>query len=354
MADGPLFVFCDTNAAAWDGHLFQKRSGLQLIALLRAKKGKLVVPEVMRGEYVKQYGRTSEDARQKAVVSAQRLQTLCGINLIELIPRDRFWEDRALELLTRLDDVIHAVPTTDALMVAAGQRSINEVPPTSKSDHGFKDCLIWESLMTLPPGSELVFLSRDKTAFFVKQSLAPNLAADAAERGIIISPVIGQDDLLEKAVGMLRERFADFDALMPEEPQLISHPLVTVSRGPANAEPLLPSNKTLESLELPSTDGPRESLDLMLTRALAPLRANDLQALGFVSFLGSTPKGAVTKMLEAIGMNAAEAKNALERLTLAGLIQDTGHHFLAIDSELSRTSAAYAEASVIKASGLGA
>lgn len=354
MADGPLFVFCDTNAAAWDGHLFQKRSGLQLIALLRAKNAKLVIPDVVRGEYVKQYGKTSEQAQQNAVASAQRLQTLCGINLVELIPRDRFWEGRAVELLNRLEDVIHVVPTTDALMVAAGQRSIDGVPPTSKSDHGFKDCLIWESLLTLPTGSEVIFLSRDTTAFFTKQLLAPSLVADAAKRGITITaPPIGKGDLLDQAVAILRERFADLEALMPEEPQLVSHPLVAISRTPAQVEPLLPSDDVQVSPALPHAHAARESLDLLLTSALAPLHVNDLQALGFVSFLGSTPKGAIVDMLKETGMNAAQAKNALDRLALAGLIQDTGNYFIAPESDLSRAAAAYAEESVVKASGLG-
>ena len=48
MADGrQLYVLCDTNAAVRDAHLFRKKGGPFLIAMLRAKKAKLLVPEVL-------------------------------------------------------------------------------------------------------------------------------------------------------------------------------------------------------------------------------------------------------------------------------------------------------------------
>ena len=164
--DRQLYVLCDTNAAVRDAHLFRKKGGPLLVAMLRAKKAKLLVPEVLRMEYITQFIEAGNAALQKATAELDRLKTSCGYDISGLLPKPQFGEAQALDILAQLEDVIHPIPTTPELKVAAADRSINGDRPTSKTDHGYKDCLIWESLLTLPRGSEVMLLSRDKAAFF--------------------------------------------------------------------------------------------------------------------------------------------------------------------------------------------
>ena len=155
--------------------------------MLRAKKAKLLVPEVLRMEYITQFIQAGDDALQKATKELDKLKTFCGYDMGGFLPRSQFGEAQALEILAQLEDVIHVIPTTPKLKVAAADRSINGIRPTSKTDHGYKDCLIWESLLTLPEGSEVLLLSRDEAAFFDRGVLAPNLKKEAEERGLLLT-----------------------------------------------------------------------------------------------------------------------------------------------------------------------
>ena len=67
--DRQLYVLCDTNAAARDAHLFRKKGGPILVAMLRAKKAKLVMPEVLRMEYINPVSYTHLDVYKRQRVS---------------------------------------------------------------------------------------------------------------------------------------------------------------------------------------------------------------------------------------------------------------------------------------------
>ena len=110
--DGQLYVLCDTNVGARDAHLFRKKGGPLLIDMLRAKKAKLLMPEVLRMEYIKQFTLAGDEALSKAVKELDRLKTLCGYDLFGLLPKSQFGEAQALEILEQLEDIIHFIPTT--------------------------------------------------------------------------------------------------------------------------------------------------------------------------------------------------------------------------------------------------
>jgi hypothetical protein len=77
----------------------------------------------------------------------------------------------------------YQVPNDDELLVAAGRRVISKKLPTTKSDHGYKDCVIWECILRLERGTEVRFISRDK-AFFTQGARSPELASEADAPGI--------------------------------------------------------------------------------------------------------------------------------------------------------------------------
>jgi hypothetical protein len=356
MTNRPLFIVCDTNAAVRDAHLFRKKGGPQLVALLRAKNAKLVLPEVLRTEYITQFAKVSEEALRDAMKEVHKLQSLCGYRLDDVLPKAKFWEARALEVLEQLTDVIHSVPTTDELLLAAANRSIGGHRPTSKSDHGYKDCLIWESLLTLPTGSEVLFVSRDEVAFFDEEALTPSLLKEAEVRGLLLTAFnTKKAQSLFPVVTALTERFTDIGALTLGELELDAHPMmVTPRESEQTVVPVLPTAIQDAFLEVKEGAPASEELGAALSAARAPFETCEVKALGFVSFLRSSAKESVVELLRQAGVSAGVARNALERLVLAGLIRDTGHNYLAVESRLSTVAAALVEEEMIKLTGLGA
>lgn len=343
---------CDTNAAVRDAHLFRKKGGPFLVAMLRAKKAKLLVPDVLRMEYINQFIQAGDDALQMVTKELDKLKTFCGYDISGLLPKSQFGEAQALEILAQLEDVIHTIPTTPELKVAAADRSINGVRPTSKRDHGYKDCLIWESLLTLPEGSEVMLLSRDEAAFFDAGVLASNLQKEAKEKGLILTAYsTTKNPTLMPLVNALKERFADIAASVVGDLPMDDHPIIQAYMQSERVAPVLPKDPAEEAPQpVVVAAGELEALFAAQTRPFALL---DVKALGFVSYLRSTGKQSVVGLLMQSGVAAEAARNALERLALAGLITDTGHNYLALEGRQAEMAAQLVEPEMIKLTGLG-
>ena len=350
--DRQLYVLCDTNAAARDAHLFRKKGGPILVAMLRAKKAKLVMPEVLRMEYINQFIQAGNAALQKATAELDKLKTFCGYDISGLLPKPKFGEAQALEILAQLEDVIHTIPSTPELKVAAADRSINGVRPTSKSDHGYKDCLIWESLLTLPQGSEVMLLSRDAAAFFDNGVLAPSLWQEAKETGLLLTAYSsGKDETLMPLVNALKVRFADIAASVVGDLPVGDHPIIQAYMQSERVAPMLPKDQA-EDAPQPAVVAASE-LEELFAAQTRPFALLDVKALGFVSYLRSTGKKAIIGLLEQSGVATEAARNSLERLALAGLVTDTGHNYLAVDGRQAEMAAQLVEPEMIKLTGLG-
>lgn len=349
--DGQLFVLCDTNVGARDAHLFRKKGGPLLIDMLRAKKAKLLVPEVLRMEYIKQFVLAGDEALQKVVKEVDRLKTLCGFDLFGLLPKSQFGEAQARDILEQLEDVIHPVPTTPALKLAASDRTIDNRRPTSKSDHGYKDCLIWESMLTLPAGSEVLFVTRDEVGFFENGVLAASLAKEAAARGLVLT-AYGTTEAkgVTPLVEALKVRFADLAAMRTTDMLMGDHPLVQAYMKFERAAPVLPVAPAEVAPQVVIEPG---ELEALLTARTKHLSLIDVKALGFVGFLNQTGKQQAIDLLVQSGVAADAARNALDRLALAGLIRDTGHNYLAVQGDLLSMAVQQAEAEMIELNGFG-
>jgi hypothetical protein len=114
--------------------------------------------------------------------------------------------------------------------------------------------------------------------------------------------------------------------------------------------PVLPV-PTAEAVPQPEVE-PGE-LEALLTAHTRHLNLLDVKALGFVGFLERAGKQQAVDLLVQSGATADAARNALERLALAGLIRDTGHNYLAIKSELLEKAVQQAEAEMIELTGFG-
>ena len=317
-----------------------------------ARKAKLLVPEVLRMEYINQFIQAGDKALNQATIGLDKLKTFCGYDISTLLPKRQFGEDQALGILARLEDIIHTIPTTPELKVAAADRSINGVRPTSKTDHGYKDCLIWESLLTLPRGSEVMLLSRDEAAFFDGQALARSLQKEAEEHGLLLTAYnTKKDETLWPLVNALKERFGDIAASAASDLPMDDHPIIQAYMQSERITPVLPKDPAEDAPQtVVVAAGEFEEWFSAQTRSFALL---DVKALGFVSYLGSTGKQAVIDLLVQSGIAAEAARNGLERLALAGLIRDTGHNYLAIEGRQADMAAQQVEPEMIKLTGLG-
>lgn len=348
-----LYVLCDTNAAVRDAHLFRKKGGPLLVALLRAKKAKLLVPDVLRMEYINQFIQAGNDALQKATKELDKLKTFCGYDISALLPKTPFGEAQALDILAQLEDVIHTIPTTPELKVAAADRSINGVRPTSKTDHGYKDCLIWESLLTLAEGSEVMLLSRDEAAFFDGPVLAPDLEKEAKDKGLLLTAYSStKNPTLMPLVDALKARFADIAASVIGDLPVDDHPIIQAYMQSERVTPVLPKGPA-EGAPQPEVIADGE-LEALLAAQMKSFELLDVKALGFVSYLGRSEKQTVIDLLVQSGIaTEVAARNALERLVLAGLIRDTGNNYLAVQGRQAEMAAQLVEPEMIKLTGLG-
>jgi hypothetical protein len=88
-------------------------------------------------------------------------------------------------------------------------------------------------------------------------------------------------------------------------------------------------------------------LAVALSRALDRFREDERKVFGFIAHFGSPSKEELWGLLSRAGMTPEVAKNAAERLTLAGVIQDTGNHYLVVDRQLAQLAIASVEEDII-------
>ena len=193
----PLVVCIDTNVFVRDTHLLRKKAGPPMIHFLRAAGGRFLVPDILRLEYVEQTIAAVIEARNSIDDGFTRIQTLVGHRDDYQVPNEVESRAAAEARLAELGPLFLPFPTNDELLVAAGRRVISKKPPTTKSDHGYKDCVIWECILRMERGTEVRFISRDK-AFFTEGALSPELASEAGAKGIHVVASMDLEPVLKE------------------------------------------------------------------------------------------------------------------------------------------------------------
>jgi len=355
MDDRPLFLFCDANTAVYDTHLLMKRGGLQLVRLLRELRGQIALPDISRAEYLSNYAKVAASARKDAAVALSQLETLSGQRATAALPQEKFWESRGPRILEELKDITFEIAATAELKAAALDRAVEGRKPALKPNQDIKDCLIWECILSLPAESEVIFASRDLKAFYRDGKFDESLLKEAAAKGLLITPVDTSQQNLYAAVDLLKSRVADVEALRLNELRLddrVSEPDAVGNTGPV-VPVHLPHEVNPNPPEQAAEAGkPSDTFDVV-----APARnffqALEEKALGFVSYLGRTAKPEVIALLVQSGAMADAARNVLDRLALSGMIRETGHNYLRVDSLHAKRAAELAEEEMIKLTGLG-
>jgi hypothetical protein len=92
---------------------------------------------------------------------------------------------------------------------------------------------------------------------------------------------------------------------------------------------------------------PDGALAATLAQSLDPFRSHERRVLGFVAYFDTPSKDQLFELLSRSGMPPQIARNAAERLAIAGVIQDTGHHYLITDKRLAPAAASVVEDDII-------
>lgn len=344
-----MFVVCDTNVFVRDTHLLRKKGGPQFIRLLRAIQGRLVVPDILRQEYIEQTRQAAIDAHTRMVNARSVLESLTGSSTPESVLDVTVVDRRTLARLDVLEPCVHRIPLTDELRATAGQRSIDKRRPVSKTDHGYKDCLIWESLLKLPADTEVRFISRDNRGFYEGDNLAPDLGAEARGRGIRVLAFRE----LEQVVRELEATNPSLDYAALSALDLVESAYGGLDRDPGSlASDGAPRRQPVDGGSGITQEG-SDWVGGRLNEAQQLIQDQEKRVLGYIAYFGDASKSQLFEALAQTGLTVERAQNIAERLSLVGLVQDTGHHYLVPDRELAQAAAGLVEADIIGLLGRG-
>jgi hypothetical protein len=93
---------------------------------------------------------------------------------------------------------------------------------------------------------------------------------------------------------------------------------------------------------------PKNQLELVLTAAREQFKDLDSKILGYVGYLGTPSKDQLYSLLSKSGISVETAKNVIERLVIAGIIEDTGNHYLSPNKAASDLAANSIEPEIIR------
>lgn len=326
-------VVIDTNVFVRHTHLCRKQQGPALIGLLRSTAGKIFLPEILRNEYFEQTQAMVVESFAEMQKQLGILKSVIGMQVLTA-PSQEAIGQLVQQRLEQLSPITLEGPSVDGLMMAAGRRSVAKLAPTTKTDHGLKDCIIWEAVLTLLPGTK-VWLATNDNGFFKDKTdeLHPDLRADAAARGIDIEI----SRTLEPIIKAITLDFPDVNVAELEQRELQEQGYAADSSAP-------PAPVSSDSS---GTDGDIASVRAALAANELHFDELELKVLGYISYLDPVPKTELFDALRGAGISIEMSSNVAGRLALKGLIRDTGKHYLIDDRSIQNAAAATVEKEMI-------
>ena len=326
-----VIVVCDTNVFVRDSHLLRKKGGPDLVRHLKATQGQLLVPEILRIEYIEQTLEAANAERQRFEAATGVLGTLIGFQP-PIFPTEDAINQTAIERLRALESITQTASLTTEVLEAAGRRAIGKRRPTTKNDHGYKDCLIWESILRLPSGSDVRFVSRDNKAFFSGENLAQELIDEARAKGI---RVVGYQNVDNLVRDLRTENPSDLAAVEAQD-QMES--VTVVPQGAAAAifghAPIVVVSNSAASTEVESV-GDIQGVSSQLADARKRFDDIELKVFAYIAYLDPAGQDQLFQLLSEVQIPPAMAKNMAERLVMYGLVRDVGNHYLVVDRALA-------------------
>ena len=334
-----IVVVVDTNVFVRETHLLRKKKGPELVQLLRATNGRLLIPEILQREYVEQSTKAVDEERSRVNTAFSTLKTLLGVRFDHSVPDREAVRLGAEQRLRALETLTLSEPLTTELKAAAGTRSLENRLPTSKTDHGYKDCLIWESVLRLPPGTQVRLISKDK-AFFSGEAFHPELIEEAQERGITVTGAKVIDAVVEELIKA--NPTLDLAALkaqdFAEQPPELAEEVIPAAPAPRPAEAIDRDQAPAEGIS---------EITHLLSDAQKRFDGLELKVLAYIAYLDSPSKDDLFGVLADADVASDVARNIAERLTINGFVRDTGNHYLVEDRAIGELAAPTVEKEIV-------
>lgn len=204
MADERPVVFVDTTATFPDVMMSRTR-WMQLLSLSAKGHVRLVMSTVVLRETARHWEKTARATFSRAVKERNGLVELGLIGRAHarlpevLIDPAAFYDERKSHL-TKLGAEVWPVPRVDVSAVL--ERDLARRKPFAESGKGFRDTLIWRSLVEVAeeiPSSRLLFFVTNNNDFLHEGDLHPDLR-DEITTGVNIVIARELDDLAETDV----------------------------------------------------------------------------------------------------------------------------------------------------------
>jgi len=339
-----VIVVCDTNVFVRETHLLRKKGGPDLVRQLRATNGRLFVPDILRTEYIEQTLEAANDERQKYESVSSVLGTLIGFRY-QPLPNSEAIKQIALDRLRALESITLNAPLSGEILEAAGRRSVAKRRPTSKTDHGYKDCVIWESVLRLPTGSDIRLVSRDGKAFFIGENLADELSEDAQAKEIKVRAYKNIEDLVRDlqaenpALNM-----ATTDAYDVADTE-VEAPDDGATGAPASVPAATGADQPAWGLAM--AVGDIQEVGRRLAEARRRFDELELKVLAYIAYLDSAGHDQLFRLLNQGKIPTDMARNIVERLVIGGFVRDIGSHYLVADRTVAEIVAPTVENEII-------
>ena len=334
-----IVVVVDTNVFVRETHLLRKKGGPALVRLLRATNGRLLIPEILHRECVEQSVKMANDGRSAVITALNTLDTLLGVRLENPFPGHEAVRSGAAARLRALEPLTIPDPLTPELYTAAGNRTIADRRPATKTDHGYKDCLIWESVLRLPSGSQVRLVSKDK-GFFDGDAFHPELIAEARERGIA---VVGYKEI-DRVVEELINANPALDLATLEARDL-------ADQAPEPVEEVVPPAPAPRAGKAADGDRPPAGdigdVSRRLSEAQTRFDGLDLKVLAYIAYFDSASKDDLFGALADAGIASDVARNVADRLAMNRFVRDTGNHYVVTDRAIGEIVAPTVETEII-------
>lgn len=339
-----IIVVCDTNVFVRETHLLRKKGGPDLVRQLRAINGQILVPDILRTEYIDQTLVAANVERQKFESASSVLETLIGFQNRPLPTNDAITQF-VVERLRALEPITLTVPLNTEIFESAGRRSVAKHKPTSKTDHGYKDCLIWESVLRLPAGSDVRFVSRDNKAFFDGEHFARVLVDEAQKTAI---KVVGYKNI-DNLVRDLRVENPTLNLAIIED-QAFTETATAVPEDAIDAD-FAPASTAvnLDQLapDLAVVDGDVQGVVDKLAGTHKRFDKLELKILAYIAYLDPAGRDQLFQLLNDVRISTEIARNVIERLVFNGFVRDVGNHYLVVDHVIAQAVAPTVESEII-------
>ena len=175
-------IVFDTNI--WISHFgLNSVAGASIRFYIKEKGADVVVPEVVRLEFEQNFTQKLQKLKQNIIDSHDSLLMVFGELKEVVLPSDEEINNRASEILNRLDVPIKEIPLSLEAAKSSFLKTINKQPP-SKIQQQFKDGVIWANCLELLNESDVYLVSEDKDFYEdgnYRQGLASNLREETKQ-----------------------------------------------------------------------------------------------------------------------------------------------------------------------------